>query len=93
MAQVVNSGSVYLPYLYSKIEGLPSRMQEEVLLFTDFLITKNMAKLFDVRTTDFDEAADDKHFSGLSLSSLSKEWNSAEDEEWDTLLAQMPPIG
>jgi len=29
-------------------------------------------------------------FVQLSLSSLAKEWDSKEDEEWDNLLAQMP---
>ena len=38
-------GSVYLPYLYRKIESLPSMMQEEVLLFTDFLHNKSKAKV------------------------------------------------
>jgi hypothetical protein len=95
MAQVskANSGSIYLPFLFSKIEGLPAQMQEDVLLFTDFLLNKSTAQLRDAKTSYFDETADDSHFAGLSLSSLSKEWNSAEDEEWDTILAQMPSIG
>jgi len=29
-----------LPFLYGKIESMPSEMQEEVLLFTDFLLSK-----------------------------------------------------
>jgi hypothetical protein len=36
--------------------------------------------------------ADDNYFANLSLSSLSKEWNTEEDEEWNTILAQMPSI-
>jgi hypothetical protein len=42
-------------------------------------------------TEDFDELAN-KQFVNLSLSSLSKEWDTPEDEEWDTILAKMTPI-
>jgi hypothetical protein len=92
MVEVANRDSVILPFLYSKIEGLPSQMQEEVLLFTDFLLNKSRTQSNYVKTTDFDEAADDNHFANMSLSSLSNEWDTAEDEEWDTILAQMPSI-
>ena len=88
---VANRGGVYLPYLFRKIEILPSAMQEEVLLFTDFLINKSKAKSVETGAFDFDAEAND-NFSGLSLLSLSKEWNSSEDEEWDTILSQMPSI-
>jgi hypothetical protein len=92
MAEVANRGSIFLPHLYDKIEDLPSQMQEEVLLFTDFLLSKNMALSHNPTTVDFGEMADDNYFANLSLSSLSKEWNTEEDEEWNTILAQMPSI-
>jgi len=92
MEVVGTGGSVYLPYLYRKIESLPSMMQEEVLLFTDFLHNKSKTKPEVAKATDFDVNADDNRFSNLSLLSLSKEWNSPEDEEWDTILSEMPSI-
>jgi hypothetical protein len=67
-------------------------MQEEVLLFTDFLFSKSMAKSHEIKIINFDETTDDRHFANLSLSSLSKEWDSDEDKEWNTILAQMPSI-
>ena len=87
---ITNRSSVYLLYLYSKIESLSSPMQEEFLLFTDFLLNKSKTKADDAKTFDFD--TNDNHFSELSLLSLSKEWNSLEDEEWDTILSQMPSV-
>ena len=93
MEAEVTRGSVNLPYLYNKIESLSSMMQEEVLLFTDFLHNKSKSKSDIVsKATDFDINADDNHFSNLSLLSLSKEWNSLEDEEWDAILSEMPSI-
>ena len=84
MEAVVTNRS--LPYLYRKIESLPFKMQEEVSLFTDFLHNRNKLK------SDIYFDADDNRFSELSLASLSEEWNSSEDDEWDTLLSQMPSI-
>jgi hypothetical protein len=92
MGQTANGNGVFLPNLYSKIEVLPSVLQEEVLHFTDFLISKSKAKLHDAKSNKLDETANDVRFADLSLSSLSKEWDCAEDEEWDTILAQMPPV-
>ena len=76
--------TVVMPRLYRKIEILPSRMQEEVLLFTDFLLAK--------ANIDLNAETDDNHFSRYSLLSLSNEWDSSEDEEWDDILSQMPSI-
>jgi hypothetical protein len=92
MERIANNDSAFLPYLYNRIGVLPSNMQKEVLLFTDFLISKSMMKSYEVKIVDFDETTNDNHFANLSLSSLSKEWDSDEDKEWDTLLAQMPSI-
>ncbi|GHT53989.1 hypothetical protein FACS1894145_6250 [Bacteroidia bacterium] len=36
--------SVPLPFLYHKIESLPSNLQDEVSLFTDFLLSKISVK-------------------------------------------------
>ncbi|GHU59147.1 hypothetical protein FACS189411_15640 [Bacteroidia bacterium] len=70
MAQAAIKGSS-LPFLYRKIESLPANMQEEVSLFTDFLLSKTSAKehriipLFGLLkgkislATDFDEPVDD----------------------------------
>jgi len=90
METIVTRGSAYLSYLYRKIESLPSMMQEEVLLFTDFLHSKNKAKSDLAKVADFD--VEDNSFSNLSLLSLSKEWDSSEDEEWNTILSEMPSI-
>ena len=75
-----------LPHLYRKIESLPFKMQEDVLFFTNFLLNKSKAK------SDENFDIDDHHFSGLSMLSLSREWDSSEDEEWDTILSQMPSV-
>ena len=80
--------ALIMPYLYQKIERLPSRLQEEVSLFIDFLLAKNNIE----PNIDLDSATDDNHFSRFSLLSLSKEWNSSEDEEWDAILSEMPSI-
>ena len=90
--EAVTRGSVYLPNLYRKIESLPSMMQDEVLLFTDFLHNKSRAKADVAKANGLDANSDDNHFSNLSLLSLSKEWNSSEDEEWDAILSEMPSI-
>jgi len=39
----------------------------------------------------WDNSADER-FISLSASSLAKEWDSAEDEEWDKLLEQMEAV-
>jgi hypothetical protein len=80
--------AVVTPRLYRKIEILPSRMQEEVSLFTDFLLAKSKVK----PNVDLNTETDDHHFSRISLLSLSNEWDSSEDEEWDAILSQMPSI-
>ena len=80
--------AIAAPNLYRKIERLPSQMQIEVSLFTDFLIAKSKVQ----SNTDLDTVSDDNYFSRFSLMSLSNEWNSHEDEEWDTLLSEMPSI-
>jgi hypothetical protein len=35
---------------------------------------------------------EEKTFAELSYGSLSKEWNSTEDQDWDQLLLEMPTI-
>jgi len=35
-----NNAGFVLPFLYGKIESLPTEMQEEVSLFADFLLSK-----------------------------------------------------
>jgi len=37
---VSSSAGIILPFLYGKIESLPTEMQKEVSLFTDFLLSK-----------------------------------------------------
>ena len=86
MEAIAINGS--LQYLFRKIESLPAQMQADVSLFADFLITKCKTK----PEVDFNTGAEDNHFSSLSLSTISKEWSSPEDEEWDTILSQMPSI-
>ena len=77
--------AVAMPHLYRKIERLPSRMQEEISLFTDFLLAKNKIK----PNIDLDTETDDNHFLSFSLSNG---WDSSEDEDWDAILSQMPSI-
>ena len=91
-AVMTNRGSVYLPHLFRKIESLPSNMQGEVLLFTDFLHNKGNSKSKETKSPDFDVQSSDNHFSNLSMLSLSKEWYSSEDDEWDDILSEMPSI-
>ena len=40
-ATMSNNAGIVLPFLYGKIERMPAEMQEEVLLFADFLLSKN----------------------------------------------------
>ena len=59
----------------------------------DFLLYKyNIKNEKKVIFPNFDASSVDNHFLDLSLLSLLKEWNSSEDEEWDTILSQMPSI-
>ena len=76
-----------------KVKRLPFKAHREVSDYLDFLFYKyRVENEIKVSSADFDSNVDDNHFLDLSLLSLSKEWNSSEDEEWDTILSQMPSI-
>ena len=79
--------------LEHKVKKLPFEARREVSDYLDFLLYKyNIKYEKKVIFPDFDASTHDNHFLDLSLLSLSKEWNSPEDEEWDTILSQMPAI-
>jgi hypothetical protein len=80
---VPTESSSFLPFL------IPSEWYGKEVEFIVFPLenksvkTKNKPKRY---------KSDNDNFVSLSASSLSKEWDSAADAEWDTLLTKMPPI-
>jgi hypothetical protein len=79
---VPTESSSFLPFL------IPSEWYGKEVEFIVFPLENNNVKAKN-KMRLFEEEND---FISLSASSLSKEWDSAEDAEWDTLLAKMPSI-
>jgi hypothetical protein len=80
---VPTENSSFLPFL------IPSEWYGKEVEFIVFPLENKSVKTKN-KTAAY--KSDDDDFVVLSASSLSKEWDSAEDAGWDTLLTEMPPI-
>jgi hypothetical protein len=66
--------------------------QERLMLLEELAIQLGATVVKSAQKAIVRTKAKEKPFVELSVSSLEKDWNSPEDEEWDSVLEQMQAI-